>query len=236
MSPLHSILHPSKTKALASSPSRPTHLHLQPLLLARRQSEDIVAFTLQDILSPPECQSLIERAEQIGFTTALVNAGPGHPGVHIPGYRDGLRAIIDDPLVANELWERIREYVPKEYKYRPVIGMNERLRFLKYGPGDQFQPHMDGEYRRTDGSEHVTKITVQFYLNEDCEGGATTFLEQKQLWIGGDEVGKKVDVACKTGQALVFQHDLVHQGSKVLAGQKYVIRSDILYGPPSAAV
>ncbi|ORZ13342.1 hypothetical protein BCR41DRAFT_296102, partial [Lobosporangium transversale] len=187
---------------------------------------------LQNILTPQECQSLIARSEAVGYDIALVNTGSEGSGVHIPGYRDGQRCIIDDHAVAAELWRRIQQHVPTIYQKRPVIGMNERLRFLKYRPGDQFQPHMDGEYRRTDGSGHVTKVTVQFYLNEGCEGGATTFLEERMAWAKTDEemtLRNCVAVSPKVGQALVFQHDLVHEGSKVTQGEKYVIRSDVLY-------
>ncbi|KAF9944523.1 hypothetical protein BGZ72_002313 [Mortierella alpina] len=233
--PLHSILQPSKTSALARAPSPATHLDVKPLVLPSRQHRDFVAFTLQDILTPQECQSLIERSEQIGYEIALVNAGQDQAGIHAPGYRDSLRALIDDPLTAAELWARVKHHVPAVYQNRPVVGMNERLRFLKYSPGDQFQPHMDGEYRRRDGSGQVTMLTIQFYLNEGCEGGATTFLDENYFWKTEDEQakGQKLPVECKVGQALIFQHDLVHEGSKVLEGVKYVIRSDILYGPAS---
>ncbi|KAG0264708.1 hypothetical protein BG011_006285 [Mortierella polycephala] len=179
---------------------------------------------------------MIDRSEAIGYEVALVNTGPGQ-GVHVPGYRDGQRTLIDDPLFAAELWERVKAHVPAVYQERPVIGINERLRFLKYSPGDQFQAHKDGEYRRTDGSGQVTKVTIQFYLNEKCVGGATSFLEEKNLWTGSDfKDSKKVEVNPKVGQVLVFQHDLVHEGSVVVEGHKYVVRSDILYGPPIRTV
>ncbi|KAG0369809.1 hypothetical protein BC939DRAFT_445906 [Gamsiella multidivaricata] len=231
--PLHAILDPHKSAALQRSPPTPVNLDLKPLLSRNRQGLPVVAFTLQDILSPKECAALITRSESIGYDVALVNVSQTGAGVHIPGYRDGQRVLIDDIPFAAELFSRIRPFIPATYQSRPIIGMNERLRFLKYNPGDQFQQHMDGEYRRADGSGHVTKITVQFYLNEACKGGATTFLEERMLWRqDGDEDGKKLAVEPKTGQVLVFQHDLVHEGSRVTEGVKYVIRSDILYGPP----
>ncbi|KAF9109073.1 hypothetical protein BGX27_008037 [Mortierella sp. AM989] len=208
-SPLHSILEPQTTARLTQSPPEPTQLDLKPILSKHRQSEEIVAFTLQDIISPKECQSFIDRSEAIGYDTALINGVT----VNIPGYRDGNRCIIDDHAVAAEMWERIKLHVPAVYEDRPVIGMNERLRFLKYGPGDRFQPHLDMEFKRTDGSNHITKITVQFYLNQDFQGGATSFLEERMSW-DEDENYKKVSVTPKPGQVLVFQHDLVHEGSK----------------------
>ncbi|KAF9361380.1 hypothetical protein BGX34_007187 [Mortierella sp. NVP85] len=233
--PLLGVLDPAKTLALQQSPPLPTHLDLSSVLPRQRLSTPIVAFTLQDVLTPEECQRLIQRSEQVGYDIALVNMGNEKPGVHVPGYRDGQRCIIDDHAIVAELWERVKHHIPAVFKKRPVVGINERLRFLKYAPGDQFKPHMDGEYHRTDGSGQVTKVTIQFYLNDECEGGATTFLEQRMDWRYVEAAqGTRVEVKPKIGQVLVFQHDLVHEGSKVLQGQKYVIRSDILYGPPAS--
>jgi hypothetical protein len=30
--------------------------------------------------------------------------------------------------------------------------------------------------------------------------------------------------------ALVFNHDLLHEGKEVISGRKYVLRSDVMYG------
>lgn len=233
-SPLQGVLSTHKTAALVRNVPKAEHLDLSKLLPQQRLKIPIVAFTLQDILSPEECQGLIDRSEQVGYDIALVNTGVNSPGVHVPGYRDGHRCIIDDHQVVAELWQRVKHHVPATFQKRPVVGINERLRFLKYAPGDKFEPHMDGEYRRTDGSGQVTKITIQFYLNDQCKGGATTFL--RQWGSSGDEAPEKVAVPPTVGQVLVFQHDLVHEGSVVTDGVKYVIRSDILYGPPAPIV
>jgi len=229
---LQDILTPHHTAHLARTPPPPEPLNITPLLPASRKNLPIVALTVQNILSPAECAALIARSEQQGYDIALVNSGSG-TGVHIPGYRDGQRCIIDDTHFAAQLWARIQPYVPAVYQGRPVVGLNERMRFLKYGPGDKFEAHMDGEYRRTDGSGHRTKMTVQFYLNDACEGGATTFLDEKEMWRsvnGVEQEVQQVAVPPRVGQLLVFQHDLVHEGSVVKSGCKYVIRSDVLYG------
>ncbi|KAG0097522.1 hypothetical protein BGZ93_002577 [Podila epicladia] len=230
---LQNILTTEHSASLARNPPPPEPLNITPLLSNARKNEAIVALTVQNILSPTECRALIARAEHQGYDIALVNTGSGD-GVHVPGYRDGQRCIIDDTHFAAQMWERIKLYVPAKYKGRPVVGLNERMRFLKYGPGDKFEAHMDGEYRRADGSGHRTKMTIQLYLNDACEGGATTFLNERAMWrVEGDQEQElKVAVAPKVGQLLVFQHDLVHEGSAVQSGVKYVIRSDVLYGMP----
>ncbi|KAG0332756.1 hypothetical protein BG000_009762 [Podila horticola] len=230
---LQDVLTPEHTAHLTQSPPTPEHLNIAPLLSNVRKNEPIVALTVQHILSPAECLALIARSEQQGYGIALVNTGSGD-GVHIPGYRDGKRCIIDDTEFAAQVWARIRPYVPATYEGRPVVGLNERMRFLKYHPGDKFEAHMDGEYRRQDGSGHRTKMTIQLYLNDACEGGATTFLNEKGMWRinGMDQEDLNVAVAPQVGQLLVFQHNLVHEGSVVKSGVKYVIRSDVLYGKP----
>ena len=38
-------------------------------------------------------------------------------------------------------------------------------------------------------------------------------------------------VAPRRGRALIFQHRIMHRACEVAAGEKYVLRTDILYGP-----
>lgn len=60
-------------------------------------------------------------------------------------------------------------------------------------------------------------LTFMIYLNEGYTGGETRF--------------ESVSVAGKPGMALVFEHELLHEGAEVTAGVKYVLRSDVMYGP-----
>jgi prolyl 4-hydroxylase len=103
---------------------------------------------------------------------------------------------------------------------RKLISLNERLRFLRYAPGQKFERHYDGWYSRKNGERSF--ITFQLYLNEDFSGGETTFFLD-------DEGLNKLPVVPKTGSVLLFQHDIMHEGSKLVKGTKYVIRSDIMY-------
>jgi hypothetical protein len=34
------------------------------------------------------------------------------------------------------------------------------------------------------------------------------------------------------GMALLFRHELFHEGSALAKGRKYVLRSDVMYNPP----
>ena len=190
-------------------------------IIGKERSEDAVAYLLRNVFTPAECQELIRLSEEYGYQTALINSADGK-GVHIPGYRDGHRVMIDDPEFVKILFQRISQYLPKEFCTHTLLEINERLRFLRYGPEGKFAPHSDGTYFRENAQ---TFITLQMYLNEGFEGGATTFLERKQN-------GKRLEVKPETGMILVFQHDLYHEGSVVISGTKYTIRGDVLYQRP----
>ena len=53
------------------------------------------------------------------------------------------------------------------------------------------------------------------YLNDNFKGGETKFND--------------LVVAPKKGSALVFYHYLVHEGTEVIEGIKYVLRTDIMF-------
>ena len=91
-----------------------------------------------------------------------------------------------------------------------------------------FRPHFDGTYTRPDNSER-SYITIQLYLNEGFKGGNTTFLYGKaqESWKFWEK--KDVGVVPKTGRVLVFQHDILHEGSLLEEGIKYSVRTDVMY-------
>ena len=103
-----------------------------------------------------------KKVENNGWRPAMVNAGVGQEFM-APDYRNSDRIIWDNDILVKRLWERvlqgdgIKEYISKleGEKYRQVIGgsflekgikwhvteqgINERMRFLKYGAGQFFR-------------------------------------------------------------------------------------------------
>ena len=53
-----------------------------------------------------------------------------------------------------------------------VEGVNERMRFLRYHPGQEFKPHLDGHFKRMSGPKagDCSFITLQLYLNQGGVG------------------------------------------------------------------
>ncbi|KAF4457294.1 oxidoreductase containing [Fusarium albosuccineum] len=238
---------------LTTPPSAPITSH--PIDFASSplpQYKGHTAIILDNVLSKEECKEMLSLAEASvpreegasAWRPALVSLGPGMEAA-APGYRESDRIIWNQQNIVDRLWERcaqvqgLREMLavvpPQPYmkggkwEFRRF---NERMRFLKYSPGQYFKPHCDGPYYYTEGpgKEFETFYTVHLYLNDsaandpesELEGGATSFLERK-----GDN---RVDVNPKAGSVLIFQHKgLYHEGAKVHKGTKYTMRTDIIY-------
>ena len=130
--------------------------------------------------------------------------------------RNNDRVIWDDAEMALGFWERARPSIPRILNGRQALGLNERFRFYRYDPGQQFAGHIDAPFRRPNGE--VSQLTSMIYLNEDFSGGETKFDE--------------VSISPARGMALVFRHELFHEGSTISQGRKYVLRSDVMYNPP----
>ena len=178
-------------------------------------------FTIDDFLSRDECNDYIRLAEGRGFGVAEIGTAGG--SAVLPSVRNNDRVIVDSPEIAGVLWERTAPLCPPSVDGRKAVGLNERLRFYRYSTGQRFAPHTDGYYARPNGEQSL--LTFMVYLNEDCDGGVTRFLEVPVVvGIGWTRYGE-LEVRPKAGQALVFRHELYHEGAPVTRGRKFVLRS-----------
>lgn len=174
------------------------------------------------VLTPEECTAIIEIAETQGFVRASIYtdaAGKEYFSEH----RKSARCILDSPEFVRRLWPRIAPHVPPTggTSAATCVGLNERLRILRYDPGDEFKPHSDGSYTSPSGA--VSNITVLLYLNEGYEGGFTHFLDSE----GESGVG----IPPHIGMAAMQDQSLIHWVPPLIRGRKYVIRTEIMYMP-----
>lgn len=166
---------------------------------------------IDSFLSRAACDELILFSEMNDYEEAKISLPGGEQMVK--SVRNNDRLIFDDQNLADRLWERLKPYCPAMLGKSRAIGLNERFRFYRYTEGQQFKMHRDGSFRRN--FQEQSRITFMIYLNDDFEGGSTHF--------------RKVDVQPKTGTALCFIHDVLHEGTTVKSGTKYVLRSDVMY-------
>jgi hypothetical protein len=66
------------------------------------------------------------------------------------------------------------------------------------------------------------------YLNADFEGGETSFSTSNRSSVPWPNLRVKPEI----GKALLFHHPITHKGETVVAGRKYVLRSDLMFGLP----
>ncbi len=168
-------------------------------------------FTVDDFMSKEVSEKWIAFSEEEGYEDAKINLG--RKQVLNQLIRNNQRFIYDSVELAEKFWERIKDFVPAETVYGRAMGLNERFRFYIYHPGQQFKAHQDGSYMRN--IHEWSSFTFMVYLNEDMKGGETRFMN--------------CSIQPKTGKALIFRHELVHEGSPVIEGVKYVLRTDVMY-------
>lgn len=221
-----------------------------------REYADKFALLIHDLLSPAECQALLETAEESQgnqWEGAMVNVGNGRQRLMTDVRLCG-RIIWDTPDICEMLMKRIKPHLPPEVvtigdapgmtgpgpKKRgetwQMTKLNERLRFLKYTSGMYFREHQDGSYVTPDGKE-MSFLTVHIYLNggQAANENADELNDSQKPLIGGTTrfFGFKngiFDVNPATGACLVFQHrGLYHSGEEVEQGTKYTVRTDIMY-------
>ena len=168
------------------------------------------AVILDNVLSPDECQQLIQAAEattQGKWERAMINVGGGRQELREDSRNCG-RIIWDSHAVVAAVWKRI-EHLPDVQEIVRLEGVpdifgngplkrgevwqfsrpNERMRFLKYVGGEYFRPHCDGSYETPDRKER-SYFTLHLYLNA---AGAPTKEEiakmssadRKNVLIGG---------------------------------------------------
>jgi len=215
---------------------------LEMLVLDMPWDSGKFAVVLDGVFSAAECQALIVRSEGMGWVPAEVNVGHGLQLVK-KDMRDSDRCIIDDPATMAELWQRIKSALSSgdgsalaSLRSVPAsvwtpVGLNERMRILRYSAGQFFAPHFDGSFVRRGNDAggkarggETSFITCQLYLSEDMEGGATRFSDPVRP-------SQFVDVVPKVGRVLLFQHDLFHEGAPLSSGTKYCLRTDLMFAP-----
>lgn len=205
------------------------------------------ATVIDNIFTVHECEELVRLAETQTtgkWERAMINIGNGEQALFEDRRKCG-RIIFDSEEVAARIWGRVAPLLPElmrlegkvsvigngPVKRREVwkcIGLNERLRFLRYVGGEYFKAHCDGMYEAP--TKERSHYTIHLYLNdtehqpggEPLVGGATTFLS-------GDEK-RRLDVAPRMGRVLVFQQrGLFHAGEDLVSGVKVTLRTDIMF-------
>jgi len=204
------------------------------------------AFLFANVLSQSECDYYIQEAESLGLKKIASSS---------PDYRNNLRVVAISSDLAGLIFQRVKDFLP-EMIHVPsgiedqkllgispgflihgcwkISGMNDTFRLCKYNPGGHFGPHFDGNFIQS--TKQRSFLTFMIYLNGNLNGGATNFISDQQSLFRDNEGLFRAEknnvilgVPPKAGQALVFYHQIMHEGEKLLDGVKYIMRTDIMY-------
>lgn len=171
---------------------------------------------IENFVSRDFCDKLIEQAENIGFDEATIKTPDGE--IVKKNYRHNDRVIFESRDLAESLFEKIKDDSRIVNPGWKPAGLNDRFRIYRYSnPEHHFALHFDHQVSLlyTKPVQH-SWVTMLIYLNEEFEGGQTSFLDG--------------DVDPKTGlAAFMTQKNYLHRAKAVNSGTKYVLRTDIMY-------
>jgi len=175
-------------------------------------------WTVDDALPAAVCADYVHKFRAGQPEVGKIVGADGKPTVELTT-RNNTRVMWDDAAEAETLLDRVRPHVPPRLSGLSLVGANPRLRLYRYGPGERHGAHWDTIVELPDAVRSM--LTLVFYLNADFTGGETDFVELDTR------------VVPRLGQALLFQHRVMHRACEVLSGEKFVLRTDVLYRPTS---
>ncbi len=184
--------------------------------------------TVDDVFSPDECRALIERSHQHDYEVAAITISRTQSEVRTE-VRNNQRVIYDSHDLAAEIFARVKPHLPEWLHNWQLDGLNERFRFYLYEHGQTFKPHYDASYESE--TWRSSQLTLLIYLNDGYEGGETIFYRDSGMLRPCLET-RVATIAPKQGQILIFEHQQLHEGAPVISGQKYVLRTDVMYQYP----
>jgi len=208
------------------------------------------AWVVDDLLTPEECTHLLHEANALHITDQKAAGDIRH--------RNSTSVCIDDESLAQRIFDRIEKFLPQEvivdgdcdhlglkhskevlYGRWTPYALNSRWRVVCYPGTGHFGPHRDGCYEKDE--HHRSLITINGYLTDRPVGygGATRFvrddLEIHQnkdgMYTTPDESVLHRVEADRAGKAVVFFHDLMHDGEPLKEGSppKWLFRTEVMY-------
>jgi prolyl 4-hydroxylase len=187
-------------------------------VVMRCERPQVIVFA--DVLSPDECEQMIERSRHRLKRSTTVNPVTGREDVIRNRTSEGIwYQRGEDPFI--ELLERRISNLMNW----PVEN-GEGVQILHYGTSGEYRPHFDyfppdqtgSAVHTAQGGQRVATLVI--YLNDVTEGGETIF----------PEAG--MSVAAKRGGAVYFRYMngqrqldplTLHGGAPVLGGEKWIM-------------
>ncbi|KAJ3215945.1 hypothetical protein HDU67_010176 [Dinochytrium kinnereticum] len=239
------ILYTTLPNTISLSPPPPTKKIPIPMIPS--------SFMIRDLFTASECSQILRAMESIGFTADEPLEQGASGGASVLAHN--VFWMADEGLLRT-IEKRIEGMFPETLiceedggeggggtVKRKYAGINARWRVYRYVPGHVYRPHIDGAWPKSgvdplsgeyvydaSGGKAWSRMTFLIYLNQNFKGGETTFF----LPSVKSGVMDARAVTPQAGSVAVFPHGcvknvLLHEGSGVIEGAKYIIRTDVLY-------
>ncbi|MHA7600319.1 2OG-Fe(II) oxygenase [Alicycliphilus sp. T452] len=167
-----------------------------------------------NLLSPEECQAVIDAARTRMARSLTVQAASGGEEVNGDRTSDGMFFQRGENEAVARLEARIARLV------RWPLENGEGLQVLHYRPGAEYKPHYDYFDPAEPGTPSLLKrggqrvATLVIYLNDPVRGGSTTFPDVP------------LEIGPRQGNAVFFSYGRAHPGSRTLHGGAPVIEGE----------
>jgi len=178
-------------------------------------------FLLEDFLTDSQSKYLINTIENLNFQSIEWK--------YPPDYRSCKRKIVFCEDLSFYFWKKLVNYFEwedlqlispfgfeKEGKWL-AHKVNPCFRFTKYQKGEFFKKHLDGQHVQNENDRSI--LTLMIYLNDEFKGGDTIFYENENQFC----------IKPKRNSAVIFNHDILHEGKIVKEGYKYILRTDVMF-------
>ena len=195
--------------------------------LKRNELHGEEIFEIERMFQKEEVELIIQMAEREGFVPSVQRE------TRECAHRDNGRIQFHSPTLARVFWPRISSFFPQNIDGKRPVGLSDNFRLYKFSKGQRFGMHIDDSVRTSTGES--TMYTLLVYLNGGksstfpVKGGETVFYDHDSR---PGRATVLLSFPPKAGSALAHihgQHCLLHEGTAVLHGVKYLMRTDVCY-------
>jgi hypothetical protein len=184
----------------------------------------VEVWTVDNLLRPEECASLIASASQSDWLTQTAELPGLPPRIQSANQSDpvGPRrsgadgfAVIDDDRLALRLFCRIQDELPRRLDDAELTGIKPMFRCLHYRPGAADTIQHDPTRAGARGEQ--SKLSLLLFLNDAFEGGEIDFMDGQTV------------IEPAVGRGVFFRHSLPYRNAPVQRGTKHLLRTEVFY-------
>jgi len=201
--------------------------------------------SIKKLLTDKECGQIIGRAQSYGFLDIKSYSKDKRDSKRVCVLDNKLSEIIWNRLEKMNLIDSLKKMELKPYGFHTEgswepFKINECNRISHYSKNSKgFKCHYDSQYVHSENIKSV--FTLLIYLNDNYKNGETVFYtkkdskymnvtcDQEMLLNGGEETYDKYVISPSKGSCILFNHDIIHMSNEIKKGNKYILRTDIVY-------